>query len=118
MHPRYVIGDPGYDSKVIHEEIVALGAAPIIKVNPRRRGTASIQTNLGYRLYPRVPLDPNRWQKLYNERTSIEHVNSRLKEFTKLDNLKVRGLNKIRLHGFLAMLVVQSRALLNDKASN
>jgi len=41
----------------------------------------------------------------------VERLNSRLKEFTKLDNLKVRGLAKIQLHGQLAMLLVQARAL-------
>jgi len=37
-------------------------------------------------------------------------VNSRLKQYAKLDNLKVRGLAKIRLHGLLAMLVVLVQA--------
>ena len=41
----------------------------------------------------------------------MEWVNSRLKESAKLDNLKVRGLAKIRLHGLLAMLVIQAKAL-------
>lgn len=111
LHPKHVIGDPGYDSKAVHEEIVALRAAPIIKLNPRGQGVGSVATGRGYRLYPRVPLDPKRWQKHYNKRTAVERVNSRLKEFAKLDNLKVRGLAKIQLHGFLAMLVIQAKAL-------
>ena len=41
----------------------------------------------------------------------MERVNSRLKEFAKLDNLKVRRLAKIRLHGVLAMLVLQAKAI-------
>ena len=52
-----------------------------------------------------------KWQRHYNKRTTVERVNSRLKEFAKLDNLKARGLAKIRLHGLLAMLVIQAKVL-------
>jgi len=65
----------------------------------------------GYRLYPRVPIDVQSWQKQYNKRTAVERVNSRLKEFAKLDNLKVRGLAKIQLHGLLGMMAVQAKAV-------
>lgn len=54
-----------------------------------------------------------RRQKHYNKRTAVERVNSRLKEFAKLDNLKVRGLAKIQLHALIAMLVVQAKAIAN-----
>ncbi len=64
-----------------------------------------------YRLYPGVPIDPKRWQKHYNKRTAVERVNSRLKEFAKLDNLKVRGLAKIQLHSTIAVLVIQTARL-------
>ncbi len=47
----------------------------------------------------------------------MERLNSRLKEFAKLDNLKVRGLAKIQLHGTLAMLVIQTRVLCETLAS-
>ena len=39
------------------------------------------------------------------------------KEFAKLDNLKVRGLAKIQLHGTLAMLVIQAKALCETSVS-
>lgn len=71
----------------------------------------SIYIGRGYRLHPRVPLDPKLWQKHYNKRTAVERVNSKLKEFAKLDNLKVRGMAKIRLHGLLAVFVVQAKAV-------
>lgn len=109
LHPKHIIGDPGYDSKAIHEEIIALGAAPIIKLNPRGQGVGSVRVGRSYRLYAGVPLDPKRWQEHYNKRTAVERVNSRLKEFAKLDNLKVRGLAKIRLHCLLAVLVTQAQ---------
>ncbi|MCL0057599.1 transposase [Dehalococcoidales bacterium] len=111
LRPKRIIGDPGYDSAEIHETIVALGAAPIIKLNPRKRGVGAVPEGRSYRLYPGVPLDPKAWQKHYNKRTAVERVNSRLKEFAKLDNLKVRGLAKIQLHGLLAMLMLQAKAL-------
>lgn len=58
------------------------------------------------------------WQEYYNQRTAVERVNSRLKEFTKLDNLKVRGLVKIRLHGLVAMLVVQAKTIVAINANS
>ncbi|MDY6957653.1 MAG: transposase [Halobacteriota archaeon] len=108
--PSYIIADPGYDTQAIHELIVGLGAAPIIKANPRHYGIAG---NLEYRLYPKVPRDPIRWQEQYNKRTAVERVNSRLKEFVNLDNLRRRGLDKVQLHGYLAMMVMQAKALIN-----
>ena len=41
----------------------------------------------------------------------MERVNSKLENFTRLDNLKVRALAKIRLHALLAMLVLQTQTL-------
>jgi len=41
----------------------------------------------------------------------VERVNSRFKEFGKLDSLKVRGLAKSQFHPHLAMLVLQANGL-------
>lgn len=91
--------------------IVAIEATPIININPRRKGIDSIPKSRSYRLYLGVPLDPKGWQKHYNKRTAVERVNSRLKEFAKLDNLKLRGLVKICLHSFLAIVAIQPKTI-------
>lgn len=49
--------------------------------------------------------------KLYNKRTSVERVFSRLKSHRKLDGLRVRGMAKATVHLLLAVLVMQGVAL-------
>ena len=56
-------------------------------------------------------------QNHYNKQTIAERVNSKLKEFAKRDNLKIRELSKIRLHGLLAMLVIQAKAIADFSGS-
>ena len=51
------------------------------------------------------------WKLLYNKRGSVERAFGRLKEYRKLDNLKIRGLAKVELHAILAVMVMQAQAL-------
>ena len=46
------------------------------------------------------------WKELYNLRTSVERVFSRLKEMLGADSLKVRGLQKVRAHLTLCWCLV------------
>ena len=41
------------------------------------------------------------WQKLYDKRTSIERCNSRLKKYLNLDNVRSKGINKVKVHALL-----------------
>ncbi len=51
------------------------------------------------------------WKMVYNRRTAIERLNSRLKAFRRLDSVRVRGRFKVRIHVMLAIVVVQAQAL-------
>lgn len=51
------------------------------------------------------------WQKLYNKRTAIERVFSRLKDERHLNSHCFRGFKKINLHCTLSVLVMQAMAL-------
>ena len=62
-----------------------------------------------YRRFCQVPRHTKHWAVLYNRRGAIERAFSRLKEFRKLDNLRIRGLDKISLHCVLALLVMQAQ---------
>ncbi|MCH8877637.1 MAG: transposase [Chloroflexi bacterium] len=64
-----------------------------------------------YRRYCPVPRSTRQWKLLYNKRGSVERAFSRLKEYKKLDNLKIRGLAKVELHAILAVMVMQAQAL-------
>ncbi len=59
----------------------------------------------------RVAKHTEEWINLYNRRTAIERVNSRLKYERRLDCHCFRGLNKIRLHCSLAILSLLAGAL-------
>lgn len=71
-----------------------------------------------YRRFIRVPRHTKKWAKIYNKRGAIERINSRLKEFRRLDDTHLRGLAKISLHCLLAALVMQARALVAIKNGN
>lgn len=63
-----------------------------------------------YRRYIQVPRHTERWQKLYNMRTSVERIFSRLKKDGdgKMVNHRIRGLEKISLNCLLSVWVMQA----------
>jgi transposase, IS5 family len=63
------------------------------------------------RLHPPLPRHTKKWQRLYNERSSIERLNSRGKEHLRLRTLRHRGLVKARLHCGLTMLIMAAGCL-------
>lgn len=69
-----------------------------------------------YRLFCEIPRSTPEWQALYNKRTSVERVFSRLKETRRLERHCLRGLAKISLHAMLSVLVLQADALAKVQA--
>jgi len=72
---------------------------------------------------PRFVSTPHRgtknWRKIYNKRTSIERCFSRLKKNLNLENLTVRGIEKVRSHVLLSMIGLISAQIaleVEDKA--
>lgn len=57
------------------------------------------------RLHPPLPRHTKKWERLYDERTAVERVNSRGKEHGRWRSLKHRGLAKAHVHCALTMLV-------------
>jgi transposase len=98
FHPRYVIADAGYSSNKLRRLINhQYHAKPIIKVNPTHKRA----------LFP----ETEEWKSLYNRRTAIERVFSRLKCYRRLNNVTVRRMQKVTVHCFLSLIVVQAQAL-------
>ncbi len=91
----YDLMDSAYDAVPIHNVSKQLGHVPIIDKNPRR-GEA----------IPMAAAEAVR----YNERSSVERVNGRLKEEFGGNNVMVRGDKKVRLHlmfGIIALFADQ-----------
>lgn len=63
------------------------------------------------RRYVPVPRETKKWKRLYKERTASERVHSRLKENLLLDDLKVRGLPKVKVRVGLNLLVMLAIAV-------
>ena len=58
-----------------------------------------------------VPRESSRWQQLYDQRTAVERVNSRLKDRCLVDHLQVRGAAKVTARLTLGLLVMLAAAV-------
>ena len=65
-----------------------------------------------YRRFIQIPRHTDRWKIVYNRRTSVERIFSRLKKDGdgKLVNHRLRGLDKITLNSLLSVWVMQAKA--------
>ena len=63
------------------------------------------------RRYANPHRDTRRWKELYNERTSVERCNSRLKEYLVTNDLHVRGIQKVTTVAYLNVIVLLASAL-------
>lgn len=52
-----------------------------------------------------------KWNELYNQRSSVERCNSRLKEYLTANDLHVGGIEKVKTHVFLNAIVLLASAL-------
>jgi hypothetical protein len=64
------------------------------------------------RLHPLIPHGSARWKALYRERTAAERESGRLKHEWGMLPLRVRRLERVRLHMDLTMLATLTSALL------
>jgi transposase len=63
------------------------------------------------RLHTLIPRGTDRWKKLYRQRGSVERENGRLKNEWGLSPLRVRRIERVRLHADLTILARLTCAL-------
>jgi Transposase DDE domain len=68
------------------------------------------------RLHPLIPRNSNRWGVLYRGRAAVEREFGRLKNEWALAPLRVRGLDRMRLHADLTILAKLACALSRARA--
>jgi hypothetical protein len=68
------------------------------------------------RLHPLVPRETPRWRKLYRGRAAVEREFGRLKHDWSLAPLRVRGIERVRLHADLTILAKLACALSRARA--
>ena len=64
-----------------------------------------------YERWSPFPYGSSEWKTIYARRSSVERVNSRLKECRRLERHCFRGLAKVTLHALLSVTVMQATAL-------
>jgi hypothetical protein len=115
IRPETVACDKGYDNSRVYAEIEERGAEPVIPLRGARKQTV-MPLALGGRLFPRIRRDSARFKGLYKGRASVEREFGRLKHDYGLAPLRVRGLDRVRLHADLVMLARLGQALLRSQA--
>lgn len=91
--PVTVAMDMGYDNNRVYAECAERDCAAII---PLRRGQKERDL--------RVPRQSDEWRSLYRRRSAVEREFGRLKHHYGLAMLRVRGIERVRLHADLTML--------------
>jgi len=69
------------------------------------------------RLHPLIPRESKRWKAAYRKRASVEREFGRLKHQWGLGPLRVRGLERVRLHADLTILTKLACALARARAA-
>jgi len=92
--------DKGYDARFVYEGCEDRDVRPI----------------KAERMFPLVPRDTPRWSALYRGRAGVEREFGRLKHEWALAPLRVRGLDRVRLHADLTILAKLACALTRARA--
>jgi hypothetical protein len=80
-------------------------------LEPARGRPCNGRASPSSRLRPLIPRETLRWQKLYRRRAAVEREFGRLKNAWSLTPLRVRGIERVRLHADLTILAKLSCAL-------
>ena len=97
--------DMGYDNNRVYAECAERGAAAIV---PLRRGQKERAL--------RISRKSDEWRSLYRRRSAVEREFGRLKHHYGLAILRVRGIERVRLHADLVMLARLSLAIARARA--
>jgi len=112
----YDLLDSAYDATAIRTVSEGLGHVPIIDANARRTGAKGEREQLARRSYSRLDvehalIDTDR-RRRFNARSSVERVNSQLKDNTGARMIRVRGHPKVHAFLMCGLLVIFADALL------
>jgi len=107
----YDLMDAAYDTEEIHIHSKSLGHVPLIDSNPRRNVQEKLRKegeSKARRVLNWKPAEDYR----YNERTTAERANSRLKSEFGAEKVKVRGADKVFCHLMLGVIALAADQLL------
>lgn len=100
FYPKYLMADKGYSGKPLYLVIKnQYQATPIIDPNSAHKEFIE---------HTREMRETPSWKALYAQRASVERVFSRLKGQRSLNHITVRGLRKVTVHSYLALIAMQA----------
>jgi Transposase DDE domain len=103
--PETVAMDKGYDNRRVMAEVREREAIPVVAL---RKGSPIP--------LDRIPYGSTEWKRLYRGRAAVEREFGRLKHDYGLAPLRIRGLERVRLHADLTMLARLGQALIRARA--
>jgi hypothetical protein len=103
--PATVAMDMGYDNNRVYAECAERGCAAIIPLR-KNQGERDV----------RIPRGSDEWRSLYRRRSAVEREFGLLKHHYGLAFLRVRGIERVRLHADLVMLARLSQAVARTRA--
>jgi len=107
----YDLMDSAYDAQSIHEQVRGLGQIPIIAAHPRR--DAAQKAELQAEAKRRKLLNFNDAEDVrYRERTTVERVNTRLKDEFGGRTIRVRGNAKVMCHLMFGIVALAADQIL------
>lgn len=107
----YDLMDSAYDAEAIHEHSRQLGHVPLIDANPRDKAIKLEREAEGKRR--QVAGYQTAEERRYNERSTVERVNGRLKDEFGGRMVRVRGHTKVMCHLMFGILVLTADQLMN-----
>ena len=107
----YDLMDSAYDSTIIREHSQSLGHVPIIEMNPRRNKKKQEECKAEPKRLKRLNIQMPATVR-YNERSSVERVNGRLKDEFGGKTVRVRGHAKVMTHLMFGILALTADQLM------
>jgi len=107
----YDLMDAAYDSPIIKEHCKKLNHIPIIDINPRRNKELKLKLNSEEQI-ERLLNIRNPEKSRYNQRSSVERVNGRLKDEFGGRNVRVKGYLKVMTHLMFGILALTAEQLM------
>jgi len=107
----YDLMDSAYDAPIIKEHSNSLGHVPIIDINPRRNRELKEELSLEAQRLKLLNFERPE-ERRYNERSSVERVNGRLKDEFGGRMVRVRGHAKVMSHLMFGILALTADQLI------
>ena len=114
--PETCAMDRGYDHNRVYAECEEHGVEPVIPLRRSKSNQPALPLAVGGRMFPRIARHTDRFRALYRRRVAVESEFGLLKRDYAFAQIRVRGLERVRLHADLTILAQLGLALHRARA--